>query len=157
MDVLTPPSVYREAHPGAIQGDRKRENAYAWQAHAGQVEALVGVRVVPSIVALDDQRARFVTDVKSVRLLRNGVEVVPVVPGRFCGRAIAPAGPRHFEGCLAFYQYTPEAFAPGADLELEIDSDDVRSRPRRWKLPSSLVEMVWSDFAPWLAALPRGR
>jgi hypothetical protein len=37
--------------------------------------------------------ARFKTDFRRMRLLRTGVEVVPIVPGRFCGPAPTGADP----------------------------------------------------------------
>ena len=153
LDVLTPPVVYREAHEADIKTGR-HWSGYSWQAYTGQVEALVGLRVVSRTHPIDEKPVRFVNSVRSVRLLRNGVEVVPIVPGRFCDRAIAPREARQFEGCLAFYQYAPEVFAPGGALQIEVYSDGARGKPRRWNLPPSLITRVWADFEPWLAALP---
>ena len=153
LDVLTPPVVYREAHEADIKKGGQGAG-YTWQSNTGRVEALVGVRVVPEMHPIDEHRVRFVKSIRSVRLLRNGVEVMPVVPGRFCDRAIAPRDVRQFEGCLAFYQYQPEAFAPGAALQIEVYSDGARGKPRRWNLPPALIARVWADFKPWLAALP---
>ena len=73
-----------------------------------------------------------------MRLLRNGVEVVPIVPGRFCAAS---------SGCFGLYQYEPAAFAPGGKLELHVYSDGV-AKPQVWKIPAALVRRVWSDFAP---------
>jgi hypothetical protein len=155
IHVLTPPAVYFEAHEVEIRklrGSRVQgrssspigsgRHTYAWQAQTGGVEAIVGIRVVP-----EQHRAGGVV---RLRLFRNGVEVAPIVPGRFCG----PTGryvrhPRP-ENCLALYQYAPEAFAPGGELELFVYSEPDRVKPRRWKLPRALVDRVWSDFAPWL-------
>ena len=153
LDVLTPPVVYREAHEADIkQGGQGA--GYTWQSNTGRVEALVGVRVVPEMRSIDEKHVRFVNSVRRVRLLRNGVEVMPIVPGRFCDRAIAPRDARRFEGCLAFYQYQPEAFAPGAALQIEVSSDSARGKPRRWNLPPALIAKVRADFEPWLATLP---
>jgi hypothetical protein len=153
LDVLTPPGVYRDAHQAEF--DRGRSvTGYNWQAGTGHVEALVGIRVVPRIRRVDEQRLRLVDNVRRLRLLRNGIEVVPIVPGRFCDRAIAPRAAQNFEGCLAFYQYAPEAFAPGATLEIQVYSDGTRQKPERWKLPAALIALVWADFGPWRSALP---
>ena len=181
IDALTPPIVLFEAHQTEIrQAQQNAEargrgapgepfrNRYAWQAYTGHVEAIIGVRAVPDVIDLADneideevevrrttpsaigRRVRFTGDVRKIQLLRNGVEVVPIVPGRFCRNA-ADASPRQPAGCFGLYQYAPSAFAPGAELELRVHSEDAPTRPRVWKIPASVVSRVWADFAPWLA------
>lgn len=181
IDALTPPIVYFEAHQTEIrQAQQNAEargrgapgepfrNRYAWQAYTGHVEAIIGVRAVPDVIDLADneideevevrrttpsaigRRVRFTGDVRKIQLLRNGVEVVPIVPGRFCRNA-ADASPRQPAGCFGLYQYAPSAFAPGAELELRVYSEDAPTKPRVWKIPASVVSRVWADFAPWLA------
>jgi Trypsin-like peptidase domain len=154
IDVLTPPIVYFEAHQQEIRRLRKQNseqkasqqlggeqpNAYVWQSHTGQVEAIVGIRVVP------EERGDFVR----MRLLRDGVEAVPIVPGRFCEPG-APGTRGHPARCFGLYQYLPETFAPGAQLALHVYSDDAPEKPRVWKLRPALVDRVRSDFAPWFA------
>lgn len=100
--------------------------------------------------AIGRRRVRFTSDIREIHLFRNGVEVVPIVPGRFCGNA-ADAAPSQPAGCFGLYQYLPSAFAPGADLELRVYSDDAPTKPRVWKVPAALIDRVWADFEPWLA------
>ena len=179
IDVLTPPVVYYEAHEmefrqaqkyaerhGRATQDEPERPSYAWHAYVGQVEAIIGIRAVPEVIELGDsardeeaeppsrtltkRRVRFTSDVRDMRLLRNGVEVVPIVPGRFCSGA-ADAAQLRPSGCFGLYQYSPSAFAPGAELELRVYSVDAPTRPRIWKLPAGLVSRVWADFEPWLS------
>jgi hypothetical protein len=146
IHVLTPPAVYFEAHEAEIRKLREHSgeagrNMYAWQAQTGGVEAIVGIRVVP-------EHPRDGSVVR-LRLFRNGVEVAPIVPGRFCGpTGRDPRQPRP-ENCLALYQYAPEEFAPGFELELFVYLEGERAKRRRWKIPAALVRRVWQDFAPW--------
>ena len=150
LDVLTPPAVYFEANKAAILEARKGESGahqtgYGWHALTGHVEPIVGLRVLPDAHPRIDRatgRPLFRRNVLGVRMLRNGVEVVPIVPGRFCS-----------EGCIALYQYGPEAFAPGGDLEVQVYLEGARVTV--WKLTPSLIATIWSDFAPWRdVALP---
>jgi trypsin-like peptidase len=144
IDVLTPPAVYFEANQAAILKARKegrggRQEGYGWQALTGRVEPIVGIRVLPDARPRIDHatgRPLFRRNVLRMRLLRNGVEIVPIVPGRFCA-----------EGCLALYQYCPEAFAPDGDLEVQVYLDGAGVTV--WKLNPSLIATIWSDFAPW--------
>jgi len=146
IHVLTPPAVYFEAHEAEIRKLREHgveagQNNYAWQAQTGGVEAIVGIRVVP-----EHHRAGSVV---RLRLFRNGVEVAPIVPGRFCGpTGRDPRQPRP-QTCFALYQYEPHAFAPGFELELFVYPEGEGAKPRRWKLPAALVRRVWLDFSPW--------
>lgn len=143
LDVLTPPAVYFEANKAAILEARKegsaREAGYGWHALTGHVEPIVGIRVLPDAHPRIDRatgRPLFRRNVLGVRLLRNGVEVVPIVPGRFCS-----------EGCMALYQYCPEAFAPDGDLEVQVHLEGAGVTV--WKLSPALIVTIWSDFAPW--------
>lgn len=178
IDVLTPPAAYFEAHQQEIrEAQRYAEaqgratqtpsdrNGYAWKSYTGHVEAIVGVRAVPDVMDLagsginEDARflpattstiarreLRFATDVREIRLFRNGVEVVPIVPGRFCRNA-ADAAQRQPAGCFGLSQYLPSAFEPGGELELHVYSDDA-TKPRVWKIPSTVIKRVWEDFEP---------
>ena len=175
IDVLTPPAAYFEAHQAEIRQVRKSKargsapegrSSYAWQAYTGQVEAIIGIRAVPDVIGLPafgpdeepgigrastdigNRNVRFTSDVREMRLFRDGIEVVPIVPGRFC-RDGADAAPRQPAGCFGLYQYLPSAFEPGAALELRVYSDAAPTKPRIWKIPSELILRVWSDFKPW--------
>jgi hypothetical protein len=150
IDVLTPPVVYFEAHQKEIldarmRGGRGSSQRYAWHAQTGDLEAIVGVRV------------RFRRSFLRMRLLRNGNEVKPIVPGRLCSTRLPQAASGAPEECLGLYQYSPEAFAPGADLELHVYLEDAPTEPRVWKLPAGLVLTIWSDFDAWVAAVSSGR
>ena len=181
IDVLTPPVAYFEAHQreilqaqtyAEVQGRATQthadRNGYTWKSYAGQVEAIIGIRAVPDVVDLagsemneapafppatsstvERQGMRFTSDVREIRLFRNGVEVVPIVPGRFCRNA-PDAAQRQPAGCFGLSQYLPSAFEPGAELELRVYSDD-ETKPRVWKIPSTVIKRVWEDFGPWRA------
>lgn len=181
VDVLTPPLAYYFAHEAGIRTARKQRGtgqdatlemesaARGWRAHTGQVEAIVGIRAMPKLATpmgtfadtpfgppgemprRDAPGARFKTDFRQMRLLRGGVEVVPIVPGCFCGPAQSGADPSQPAGCFGLYQYRPEAFAPGAPLELHVYREDAPTRPFIWRLPPALVSRVWADFEPCFA------
>lgn len=154
-----------EPHEGA--------NEYLWHAHAARLEAMVGVRITADmggsanaapqrdadsaapIPPRTTARTGLSSDFRRMRLFRNGVEVMPIVPGRFCRRPIQSATDREPAGCIGLYQYPPEAFVPGASLELHVYSADPRARARVWVLPSELVDLVWSDFEPWRTIVAR--
>ncbi len=143
IDVLTPPLAYFEAQGAALPKAGDEGHAYDWRSHVGSVEAIVGIR------------ATFARGYpfREMRLFRDGVEVVPIVPGRICeqGRPADRQQPR----CVGLYQYVPEVFAPGATLELRVFTDTAPARGHAWTLPKALVRRIWSDFEPWLAdALP---
>ena len=156
IHVLTPPAVYFEAHEAEIRKLREDavkgrslspslpgagRNTYAWQAQTGGVEAIVGIRVVPE--------RHPAGSVVRLRLFRNGEEVVPIVPGRFCRPNEQDPPQPMAENCLALYQYAPEAFAPRGEIELFVYLEGERANLRRWRLPAALVRRVWLDFAPW--------
>ena len=153
VDVLTPPLVYFEGHEEELRQARKTgepdRNSYAWRAFTGQVEAIVGIRAVPQVMEVGGV-AQFTSNVREIHLLRNGVDVVPIVPGRFCANT-SDAGQLRPAGCFGLYQYPPSAFAPGAELELRVYSDDAPTKPRVWKIPPVVISRVWADFEPWLA------
>lgn len=152
IDVLTPPVVYLLGHEQEL---RKAEGQrYGWLTHSAEMEAIVAIRAVPELISVPGEPLRFARDLQRLRLLRNGVEVVPIVPGRFCSSSTAQTSLRQPAGCFALYQYEPAAFAPGADLELHVFSDHTR-KAHVWKLPTALVTRVWSDFAPWLSVSER--
>ena len=86
--------------------------------------------------------------VRKLRLLRDGMDVIPIVPGRFCRVADAARNKKQGVECIAVYQYRPEAFAPDAALELHIYTEG-RSKSTVWKLPPRLLKGVWADFEPY--------
>ena len=139
IDVLTPPSVFYESHQVQILASQDRD--YVWRSRVGRIEAIVGIRA-------DSDGG----DLRFMRLLRGGVEVEPIVPGRYCGPGSAER-PTHSR-CRGLYQFPPEAFAPGAPLELHLSIQDRPTRPIVWKLPDALVRRVWADFEPWREAAP---
>lgn len=163
IDVLTPPLVYFEAHQVEMRQAHKARARYSWHAFNGDVEAIIGIRAVPAVTDLaadridegaagsnviGGRRGQFTTDVREIRLLRDGVDVVPIVPGRFCTRPEEAALHRP-AGCFGLYQYPPSAFAPGAELEVRVYSDQ-STKPRAWHIPPKVITRVWADFAPWL-------
>ena len=139
IDVLTPPLAYLEAHEAALRKAGGEAHAYDWKSQVGSVEAIVGIR------ATFERGYPF----RGMRLLRDGVEVVPIVPGRICEQRGAAA--RQPPLCIGLYQYRPEVFAPGATLELRVFTDTATAKGGAWKLSTELVRQIWSDFEPWLS------
>ena len=152
IDVLTPPVVYLLGQQQELR--KAKGQRYGWLTHSAEMEAIVAIRAVPELISVPGEPLRFARDLQRLRLLRNGVEVVPIVPGRFCSSSAAQTSFRQPAGCFGLYQYQPAAFAPGAELELHVFSGDT-AKPHVWKLPAALVSRVWSDFAPWLSLTER--
>ena len=161
------PGQKRDQHKPEAQPDG-HANGYIWHAHAARLEAIVGIRVMaemgnsasaplepgghlpaPKPQRTPPARSGLTTDFSRMRLFRDGVEVIPIVPGRFCSLPIQSVAHEQPADCFGLYQYAPEAFAPDATLELHVYSADARARRRVLKLPSQLVDLVWSDFEPW--------
>ena len=152
IDVLTPPVVYLLGHDQEIR--KARDQRYTWLTHSAEMEAIVAIRAVPALISVPGEPVRFTRDLERLRLLRNGVDVVPIVPGRFCSSSAAQTTLRQPVGCFGLYQYDPSAFAPDGELELQVFLDG-SPKPHVWKLPTTLVKRVWSDFAPWLSLAER--
>jgi hypothetical protein len=184
IDIATPPLLYyvqNEAAIKAAETRRKRsksnpvspegEEVCQWQADAGAWDAVVTVRAMPEVTMTGGSRAgrafgalfgvvtpasyRFKADSREMRLLRDGVEVRPIVPGRLCQTVEEQAGLNRLRdvGCLGLYQYAPDAFAPGAALELRVFAGDAPAAPKVVKLMPTLVETVWADFEPYFESL----
>lgn len=148
---------------------------YEWERHAGVYEAVVMVRAFPKIKMTGGSRAgrifgalggvvtparyRFKTDFREMKLLRGGREVRPIVPGRVCETVSIQGGLNRIEdvGCYGLYQYPPEAFEPGAPLEIHVFSEDAPGEPEVVTLLPDLSGRVWRDFTPFFEALEKER
>jgi V8-like Glu-specific endopeptidase len=184
VDLVTPPLAFYLQNETAIKAAEARrsrgknasevhpgEDVYQWQADAGEWDAVVAIRATPEVAMTGRSKTgrsvgalfgvmthasyRFKTDFRGMRLLRGGVEIRPIVPGRICEAVEQEAGFNHLRdiGCLGQYLYSPEAFAPGEPLELHIFTEDVPGMAKVLKLPQALVDRVWSDFKPYRDSL----
>jgi len=156
IDVLTPPAVYFEANNMRVMQARKNGRGvpggeYAWHALTGHIEPIVAIRVSPDDVSPRPHRDTTRRSVLRLRLVRNGTDVVPIVPGRFCSEEARNSSSREQDGCMGLYQYCPEPFAADADIRLHVYLEG--AAPIEWRLPTSLIRAIWSDFGPWRAAV----
>ncbi len=154
-----------KVQPDSSGGDE--EESYAWEQHTGEYDPVVTVRALPEKKLTKGSTAgrvfgamfgvitpgnyRFKTDVREMRLVRGGQVVRPIFPGRACEAVSASTGYGRIEdvGCYGFYQYPPEAFEPGAGLELWIYNEDHPEAPEKIPLSAALTSRVWDDFAPF--------
>lgn len=148
------------------------EHFYEWRRYAGDYRAVVTIQVVPEIrqttgsifaaVAggltgvVTPQKYRFKTDFDRMVLLRDGVEVEPIWPGRV-------ANVVHEEGFVSMkdvgyygiYEYPPEAFKPPAELTMKIWKQGVE-QPIVKVIPQQRQWKVWEDFRLYFEDLDDG-
>lgn len=188
IDVLfvTPPLAYyleHEAEIKAREAQQKRGGGkeqtppgdiYQWQADTGKWDAVVTVRALPEITMTGGSKTgrvfggmfgvvtpatyRFKTDFRRMSLLRDGVEVMPIHPGRLCETVYQQTGLNRLRdvGCMGLYQYPTEAFAPGGALELRVYTEDAPEVPTICRLPPALVERIRKDFKPYFDSIRKG-
>ncbi len=169
----------REAAGGRTKRNRRKQakdyavgdHFYEWRRYAGDYRAVVTVQAVPEIrlttgsifgaVAgglagvATPQKYRFKTDFDRMALLRDGVEVEPIWPGRV-------ANVVHEEGFVSMkdvgyygiYEYPPEAFEPPAELTLKIWKQGVE-QPIIKVIPQQKQWQVWEDFRLYFGAVEK--
>jgi S1-C subfamily serine protease len=145
------------------------EDFYAWQRYAGDYRPVVTIQAVPEFGRTGGstfmvimfgpgvhQNFRFKTDFMRMELLRDGVLVEPLYPGRIPHEVDASIGNKSMTDMTYFgaYEYPPEAFKPGAKVELRI-WDEKREKPRVEEISKVTVSLIWLDFAPYFEALQR--
>lgn len=111
---------------------------------------------------VDDDAARgaFKACFRSMRLLRDGVPVMPIVPGRDCSwhggadeAADADRDAGDDAGCAGVYRYRPEEFDPASEYTLEILCEENPDKPISVRLDVDLVRRVHDDFVPYFDPL----
>jgi len=97
---------------------------------------------------------RFNGDFLEAALLRDGVEVPPILATRDCAttRVWMARTPdqeprrRKIRGCWGSSTYPAEAFAPGAQLEVRVLETSEETSPRTVPLPGGLVARIHADL-----------
>jgi S1-C subfamily serine protease len=142
------------------------EGFYEWRRYVGDYQSVVRIQAIPEIgmtggsifakVMLGANapgRYRFRTDFLKMRLLRGGVEVPPVHPGKVRQVVSNRAGVDVMEdiGTFGSYEYAPEAFEPSSNLVLEVYDEEHPDKPRVCPISKILQLQVWQDFAPYFS------
>lgn len=170
--------VEREQELAKAHGKRSKKSQepepgkdfYAWQRYGGDYRPVVTIQAVPEIARTGDstfmvvmfgsgvqQNFRFKTDFMRMELLRDGVLVEPLYPGRIPHEVDASVGNKSMTDMTYFgaYEYPPEAFKPGAKVELRI-WDEKREKPRVEKIPEGTLRLIWwQDFSAYFNALQK--
>lgn len=139
---------------------------YNWRQYVGHYRPVVVIQAIPEIkltggsafaVAMIGNYAhrkyRFKTDFVRMELLRNGVAVEPLHPGRTKEVTSVEGNNSSMEdiGVWGRYEYPPEAFKPGAVITLRLWNSD-KPQPRSESLKPELVRRIWSDFRLYFEA-----
>jgi S1-C subfamily serine protease len=153
---------------GASSGQQAAEGFYEWRRYAGDYQPIVRVEAIPEITmtvgssfakamlgATAPGRFRFKTDFLKMRLLRDGIEVQPVHPGKIRQVVSTRSGVDVMEDIETFgsYEYSPEAFEPSKSLVLEVYSEDKPDKPKILTFEKTLQMRIWQDFAPYFSSL----
>lgn len=181
IQIATPALIsYLEvsAQAEAKQAHLKRTNGqevepgpdfYEWQRYSGDYRAVVTIWAMPEVqrtrgsgflTALFGARAnrkyRFKTDFKKMELLRDGVVVEPIHPGRMPDLGHNRSGNGTIEDFSYYggYEYPPEAFKAGARLELRI-WDEKNLDYAHETISAERQRLIWNDFLPYFQALER--
>lgn len=157
----------RRKQKDAAGAENPKDDFYGWKRYAGLYHPVVIIQAVPEIEmtggsiagmilgslagVVTPARYKFKTDFRRMTLTRDGQEVRPITPGRVCETISAAA--LEDVSCYGAYVYPPEAFGPGAVMELLVFNEDEPDKPKRSKLPPALVTRLWFEFEPYRKAL----
>jgi hypothetical protein len=148
----------RKGEPGAAS--TPPEESQELQKYDWITEPVVTIRAIPQVKLTGSGKAamifgfgagkrRFKTDFREMKLMRGGAEVTPILPGRACETVDMPG--LKDVGCYGQYKYRPEAFAPGAKLQLLIYSEDQPEEALPVPLEQATLDQIWKDFQPYFA------
>ena len=89
-----------------------------------------------------------------MRLLRDGVPVRPIHPGRICESVTLQGGYNRLQdvGCYGQYLYDPAEFVTSSRYQIQVFSEDDPETPQVKDVSEVLVMRIRSDFAPFFAA-----
>lgn len=156
-------------YQGQIPADQNLELGplFFWNKYVGnQFEPVVSIKVVPwsqetrgslatrAVAAALGQNIgkthELRDDFSRMLLLRNGIEVTPILRKRvrdteiYDNREVAMRD----TALAGFYTYEPKEFRPGSKLELQIwKNGDVK--PVVIRIPADYQERIWSQFSEW--------
>jgi hypothetical protein len=180
LEFLTPPLLHKlEATDSSTPHDRQMqivrytpsEGFFRWREYAGTAQAVVVIQAVPKIkkvinrstdyasmigFVLNPADRAFEPDFQRLDLLRDGIPVEPVRPGRICGRfkvhARSAEGVVEWRdklyGCYGSYAYRPEEFAPEATVAVSVSTS---GGTVKYVLPRETLERIQADFRPFFA------
>jgi S1-C subfamily serine protease len=157
--------------PDPVETYDPADDMFDWMKHAGAMDAVVIVQVMPEIKMTGGSKAgrffgglagiptpakyRFKTDFREMRLMRDGELVRPVHPGRVC-ETVSLEGAfdkLHDVGCYGQYLYDPEEFRELTRYELHIYSEEDPSTPRIEEISALITAQIRYDFKPFYAAI----
>ncbi|MHC4302719.1 MAG: hypothetical protein ACYS7Y_36130, partial [Planctomycetota bacterium] len=145
-----------------------KDGFYEWRQYAGDYRPIVRINAIPEIKmtggsffakamlgANASGRYRFKADFRKMRLLRGGVEVAPIHPGKTRQVVSKASGVDILEdiGTYGAYEYPPEAFEPSQHLILEVYTEQRPDKPKVREIDSELQGRIWEQFAPYFASL----
>ncbi len=143
------------------------QDFYEWRRYVGDFRPVVTIQAVPEIAMTGGSlaakillgvsapgRYRFKTDFVRMELRRDGVVVSPIHPGRVPNVLALQIGVDRMNDVAFYgsYQYPPEAFKPGAVVELSVFVVG-RQEPRIRALPPEQLSLIWGDFEPLMQSL----
>jgi S1-C subfamily serine protease len=159
----------------AVEGrkkSRKKKNAqteekpyepgkrfYEWQQDSDNFRPVVRVRAYPEVKVKAGSvfkslgmsaKYKFKTDFLRMELRRDGETVEPIHPGRIKEVVDVQQGTASLTdvGYWGYYEYPPEAFAPGAALTLHVWEQDVPGS-QTLPLPEAMVARIRDDLRPY--------
>jgi len=165
----------KEKEREAVEGQRKRGKKrrteplhdssggfYSWMQYVGAYEPVVTIFVWPEVKQTRGSKARvftyggaaefrFLAEFRKMHLMRDGKEVLPIHPGKIKRVWNRP----YCTDVQVFgaYDYPPDAFEPGARVEIQIYNEEETTKPVVVKFPEATLESVWRDFQPWREAV----
>lgn len=175
--VIASLEVASEREAAAVRGRRNRRKVgtteesvgsdfYEWRRYAGDYRPVVTIQATPELGmppgswiaaglgATSGLRYWFKADFGRMELLRDGIVVPPLHPGRI--RQVVDeniAGNRLADiAYFGSYEYPPEAFAPGGELVLRV-WEQGKDRGTERTIPPALVARIWGHFEPYYAAI----
>jgi S1-C subfamily serine protease len=136
---------------------------YEWQKDSDNFRPVVRVRVYPEVKMKagsvfkslgTSAKYRFKTDFLRMELRRDGVVVEPILPGRIKEVANVQRGTASLKdvGYWGYYEYPPEAFAPGATVTLHIWEQDTPD-PQVLDLPDAVYLRIQADLGPYFDSM----
>ena len=130
------------------------EAFYEWQRDSDNFRAVVTVQAYPKVntksamagTLIGRGKLRFKTDFERMELSRDDEIVEPIHPGRI-KEVVSEKGFKDV-GYWGYYEYPPEAFAPGATVTVTIWEED-EPEPKVLVLSPELLEMIRIDLQPY--------
>jgi hypothetical protein len=138
-------------------------DVFNWKQYVGAYEPVVSLLAMPELKETGGSKAgrifgamfgvvtpgnyRFKQDFREMKLLRDGQEVQPIVPGRLCQAvSIQGYGRLNDVGCMGAYAYRPEEFHVQGSFQLIVTSEEEPDKLVTVELTLELLERIREDF-----------